>query len=292
MRSGAERCYLCGGSEIALEADRVRDSDSIQVLVCRACGLVFLSTATHIGPDFYASSLMHSGTVDLDVWRCETADDDDRRFRFSESLLRGRKLLDFGCGNGAFLLKAQSIAETAAGIDLEPVAEADLRRRGIAFGPDLSSIEGSFDIVTMFHVLEHLHDPRETLRAVAKRLAPGGQVIVEVPNADDALLKLYDSHAFRAFTFWSCHLFLFNQSTLRALFDQAGACTREIRHIQRYPLSNHLYWLSHGKPGGHRAWDCLNSPSLSAAYEAQLATLGLTDTLVATITFQNGSPRA
>lgn len=55
-----------------------------------------------------------------------------------------------------------------------------------------------------------------------------------------------------------------------------------IKHIQRYPLSNHLYWLSQGKPGGHVKWgEFLDSKTLSNAYEAQLASLGATDTLIA-----------
>lgn len=55
-----------------------------------------------------------------------------------------------------------------------------------------------------------------------------------------------------------------------------------IKHIQRYPLSNHLYWLSKGKPAGHVKWgNFLDSEELSKAYENQLASLQATDTIIA-----------
>lgn len=267
----------------------MRDSTDIQVLECLSCGLVFLSTADHIGPDFYESSSMHEGPLSLDVWRRETALDDERRFRFCEQSLTGRRLLDFGCGNGAFLLRASEVTQKATGLDLETRAEADLRRNNVAFASALSALEGPFDVITMFHVLEHLHDPRATLRELAARLAPDGEIIIEVPNAHDALLKLYEIEAFKAFTYWSCHLFLFTAATLRRLFDEVGATTRHIRHVQRYPLSNHLYWLRHGKPGGHKKWAFFDSPTLVRSYEARLADLGLTDTLMASISFSPAS---
>ena len=51
-------------------------------------------------------------------------------------------------------------------------------------------------------------------------LSDNGQIIVEVPNADDALLTLYECEPFSHFTYWSCHLFLYTAKTLQMLFDQ------------------------------------------------------------------------
>ncbi len=51
--------------------------------------------------------------------------------------------------------------------------------------------------------------------------------------------------------------------------------------VQRYPLSNHLHWLAHGKPGGHKTWGFLDSAELDAAYAATLARVGACDTLIA-----------
>jgi hypothetical protein len=102
-----------------------------------------------------------------------------------------------------------------------------------------------------------------------------------VPSSDDALLTLYECQAFQNFTYWSQHLFLFNAATLNTLAYQAGLRVTAIKHFQRYPLSNHLYWLSKAKSGGHQYWAFLDSPELATAYANTLASIGKTDTLIA-----------
>ena len=144
-------------------------------------------------------------------------------------------------------------------------------------------IEGGYDVITLFHVLEHLPDPKSTLIELSKMLADRGQIIIEVPNADDALLTLYNNEAFSHFTYWSCHLYLFTAKTLEMLISQIGLKVNYIKQFQRYPLANHLYWLSKGKPGGHTYWHFLNSPEIHAAYEKQLAAIGKCDTIIASL---------
>ncbi len=140
-----------------------------------------------------------------------------------------------------------------------------------------------FDVITAFHVVEQLPDPRATLTHLAALLEKGGELIVEVPNSDDALLTLFECRPFARFTYWSQHLFLFNQRTLSDLARQAILKLRWLKQVQRYPLSNHLHWLSRGRPGGHNEWSFIDSPMLNDAYSAQLAALGRCDTLLAGI---------
>jgi 2-polyprenyl-3-methyl-5-hydroxy-6-metoxy-1,4-benzoquinol methylase len=140
---------------------------------------------------------------------------------------------------------------------------------------------GVFDVITAFHVLEHVPDPRAMLRGLVSKLAPGGRVVIEVPNSDDALLTLYESEAFRHFTYWSQHLFLFNPETLRRTVAGSGLRVTAIHQVQRYPLANHLHWLSRKKPGGHAAWSFLDVPALNAAYASALGVIGRCDTIVA-----------
>jgi hypothetical protein len=112
-------------------------------------------------------------------------------------------------------------------------------------------------------------------------MANKGQMIIEVPSSEDALLTLFDCAAFQQFTYWSQHLFLFNTKTLQQLARQAGLKVTAIQQYQRYPLSNHMYWLSQGKPGGHQEWSFLDSPILAESYANRLAAIGKCDTLVA-----------
>ena len=135
----------------------------------------------------------------------------------------------------------------------------------------------------MFHVLEHLKDPIEYLINLKSLLAENGVIVIEVPNANDALLSLYGCEKFSDFTYWESHLFLFDNTTLTTLVKRAGLKIRFLEQIQRYPLSNTMYWLSKGKPGGHREWAMLSNSTLDREYENTLARLGIADTIVAIV---------
>jgi 2-polyprenyl-3-methyl-5-hydroxy-6-metoxy-1,4-benzoquinol methylase len=274
-------CYLCGGNSFSKRPGRVRDRRELDVLQCRSCGLVFLSSFDHITPDFYENSGMDGGGVNPDDWLRATARDDERRFRTLERGITNKTLLDFGCGNGGFLARAGRVAALAMGIEPDLSLGPHFHQKKLTVYPDPDEIDQTFDIITLFHVLEHLPDPVNILRRLAGMLRPEGSIIIEVPNADDALLTLYECDAFSRFTYWSCHLFLFNQRTLALLAQKAGLKTDYIKQVQRYPLSNHLYWLAKGKPGGDIRWSFLDSRELHDAYERQLGLINRCDTLLA-----------
>ena len=284
-----KKCYLCGGTKFNKRSGSVRDKPELKVFECASCGLVFLSSFDHIRDGFYESSEMHGEEMpDVQAWLKETAWDDERRFQYLKSVLPNRKLLDFGCGAGGFLLKAREVAATAHGVEPETRLSSHFQSHGLTVFQNISDIStdipgGGYDIIAMFHVLEHIPDPKSILSQLSEMLADGGQIIVEVPNADDALLTLYNNGPFSNFTYWSCHLFLYTAKTLGMLFGQMNLKVNYIKQIQRYPLSNHLHWLANGKPGGHQKWHFLNSPELHAAYEKQLAAIGKCDTIIASI---------
>ncbi len=223
---------------------------------------------------------MHGGEApSIDSWLRETEKDDQRRLEMLKPALVNRKLLDFGSGAAGFLCKARALAAEVAGIEVER------RVRGywgdsIALHGSLEEV-GEYDLITAFHVIEHLPDPRATLQSLAMHLAERGRLVIEVPSSEDALLTLYDNDAFQRFTYWSQHLFLFNPETLRQLASQAGLRVLSIQQFQRYPISNHMHWLSQGRPGGHQNWSFLDTPALTEAYAAALAAIGRCDTLIA-----------
>lgn len=280
-RRRPRRCYLCGGTRFAKRPGKVRDSDSLEVLECGGCGLVFLSSFDHIREGFYEESGMLLEGWDLKQWREESARDDERRFRSLRARLRGKRILDFGAGNAGFLLRAATVAKEAAGIELERKYHSVFRKEGLTIFPSEADVDGTYDVVTAFHVLEHLPDPKAMLSKLGARLARRGRLVVEVPSADDALLTFYECKPFTEFTYWSCHLFLFTPSTLKAVGEQAGLKVDSLEQVQRFPLSNHLYWLANGKPGGQKLWARLDAGGAAEAYERRLAELGRCDTLTA-----------
>ena len=81
-------------------------------------------------------------------------------------------------------------------------------------------------------------------------------------------------------SYWSQHLFLYNSLNLKKIAELAGFQEIVVKHIQRYPLSNNLYWLSQGKPAGHNNYLFPNQVSLNSAYESALASIVKTDILL------------
>lgn len=282
------RCYLCQSAAFRRVPGEVRDRPELGVLECASCGLVFLESFDHIHDSYYEASGMHpeGDAPPVEQWLRESAADDRRRCEFLREAAAGRDLLDFGAGAGGF---ARLIRDYAANV---AVVEPELRLANhyAALGiPRYEGVEAlpadrRFDLITLFHVLEHLPDPGQVLQNLAARLKPGGRIIIEVPSADDALLKLYNCEPFSKFTYWSCHLYLFTNATLARLATKSGLKVNFIKQIQRYGVANHMHWLARGRPGGHHVWTFLESPELHAAYEKQLAALGLCDTILAEIT--------
>lgn len=281
MLKANDACYLCHNSDFTFRKGSVRDNPELKIMECPNCGLVMLNSFDHIREMHYEDSGMHGSVgISMDHWLRETERDDQRRFDMLRDAMTNRKILDFGCGASGFLRKASFAAAEAIGVEPERRVreywKGELQLHG-----SLDDVGGDFDLITMFHVLEHLADPRAMLLKLAGLLKPAGRMVIEVPSSEDALLTIFDNVPFQNFTYWSQHLFLFNMETMRQLATQAGLKVVAIQQFQRYPLSNHLYWLTNGQPGGHQRWSFLDNPALEEAYAASLASIGKCDTLIA-----------
>lgn len=147
-----------------------------------------------------------------------------RFLRLSERTDEKRCLLDVGCGAGRFLTDAREAGWEVTGVDFDPVAVDNARKRGLDV--HLGGLEqfahehDIFDAITMSHVIEHMHDPREAVARVFELLKPGGAAYIETPNLDSLGHELYQSN-------WRGlepprHLVLFNASNLQRTFAEAG----------------------------------------------------------------------
>ena len=274
-------CYLCSSNSISKVDGTVRDAPNISVLSCDSCGLVFLDSFDHIDKNFYEDSKMRSSEESISKWRKETLLDDTRRLKFLKNQINKKKVLDYGAGNGQFLKLAKRHTKSVTAIELDKESKSWLKKDKIDYFSSFDEIKSKikFDVITAFHVIEHLKDPIELLKTAAGFLEDNGKIFLEVPNADDSLLSLYKCKGFSSFTYWSCHLMTFNESTIRRVVENSGLKCADIKQVQRYPLSNHLYWLSNGLPGGHQKWSFFNDKKLDKEYKKRLSALKKCDTL-------------
>jgi 2-polyprenyl-3-methyl-5-hydroxy-6-metoxy-1,4-benzoquinol methylase len=268
---------------ISLYHPCVRDRSDIQVLKCQKSSVIFLSDCSHITDSYYLNQ-------NLAYWSAETRsqailktiEDDTRRARQFGALVRDKRWLDFGTGAGGILdILASEASETFA-VEPQHDARVFLSSLGYKVFESCESLENDyFDIITLFHVYEHLTNPIQILEKLKEKLKPGGTVIIEVPHACDFLIDFLDLDSFKEFTFWSEHLILHTRESLSLFLNAAGLTNVAIQSFQRYPLANHLYWLSRNRPGGHKHWHYLNNRELDSAYCSLLAQLNKTDTLIA-----------
>lgn len=100
--------------------------------------------------------------------------------------LEGKRILDIGCGVGAFVRRLREFSPRVAGIDVdaERVTEGgrELPDLALAVGERMPFRDGAFDVVLLHEVLEHVTDDRETMREAHRVLAPGGRAVIFCPN--------------------------------------------------------------------------------------------------------------
>lgn len=263
---------------------RVRDHNDISALRCSRSGAIVLSRSDHITSDYYSNhvGLSYWGGEDRASLLKKTHEDDRRRAGLLRPILPGKRWLDIGTGLGGVLEIAGSLAKDVVAIEPQEACRSHLMQSGHRVLAKIEEADdASFDVISIFHVFEHLTDPIEFLSVVKRKLVDGGLLLVEVPHGGDALLTLYQSEAFRNFTLWSEHLILHTRITLGAFLSAGGFDVLTIEGVQRYPLANHLHWLAMNQPNGHMAWSFMNDQGLDAAYAAALAKQDRTDTLLA-----------
>lgn len=148
----------------------------------------------------------------------------DVSFRYLPRPRTGQRLLDVGCGNGAFLLRAQSAGWDVMGLDFDPKAIEAAKQAGldVCLGgmSALAQEKEQFDIVTLSHVIEHVHDPNRMLRDCFRLIKPGGYLWIETPNLNAEGHRLFGEN-------WRGlepprHLVLFTRTSLCAALHEAG----------------------------------------------------------------------
>ena len=275
---------ICKESSIENYYSQVRDRKDVSVLKCKNSGVIILSRTDHIDKSYYEEKKDET-YISLDERKYAVnigLEDKIRRKSLFQNIIANKKWLDIGTGAGGILDELSNLARMTAAIEPQKNTKKHLIKLGYDVYSSIDEVDiNDFDVVTLFHVFEHFKEPLDELRLIFNKIVSGGKIIIEVPHANDFLLSFLDLEAFKKFTFWSEHLILHTRLSLIRFLEEVGFKEIVIESCQRYPLANHLYWLSKNQPGGHLKWSFLRTIELDSAYSQMLAKLNKSDTLIA-----------
>jgi 2-polyprenyl-3-methyl-5-hydroxy-6-metoxy-1,4-benzoquinol methylase len=166
---------------------------------------------------------------------------------------QNQKILEIGSGYGWFVEKMRNEGYIIDGVEVGGQrAQLAYQRSGIKLinhdfmRESLETMSGSYDVICMFHVLEHIRNPVTFLNNVKMCLKPAGIIIIEVPNYFDCIKQL--SPAYNNAVYFRAHLSYFTPAVLTALLEKTGFSDITIKGVQRYSIENAIRWIRTGKP--------------------------------------------
>jgi 2-polyprenyl-3-methyl-5-hydroxy-6-metoxy-1,4-benzoquinol methylase len=230
--TGSRACPLCQDRKALKLSDKSRSGATLHTVLCIGCGLVRSDPLPHDPVSFYsehyrleykgtyrpkAKHVVRAGLVAL-----------DRRQKLAHLLNPGLRLLDIGSGGGEFAYLMQRSGLTVVGVEPNVgYAEYSAQTYGLTilkgFVQHQSLEADAFDLVTMWHVLEHTEDPPGILRFVCRALKPGGAIVIEVPN-------IFATCQSPRSTFHEAHLYNFSEQTLCLAAEMAGLSVESISY--------------------------------------------------------------
>jgi SAM-dependent methyltransferase len=229
-------CPICGAQEFrdAITAvDHTVSNESFTLVDCSSCGGRFTSPRpdqASIGAYYRSESyISHSNTADSLQ---------DRLYQATRKWALGRKhrvlsvhrssgrVLDIGCGTGEFLGYLKSRGYLVQGVEPDLGArEQAIANHALEVVPTLDAVPSSeqFNVVTMWHVLEHVPDPRKTLKKIYSVMADRGFLVIAVPDRESWDAEHYGPE-------WAAydvprHLYHFRRSDVHRLLLEHGFVT-------------------------------------------------------------------
>ena len=236
-----DRCQLCGGAD-----RRVRFHDGpCRVVECAGCGLVYVT------PRLQGEALR--AVYDEGYWKSSNPKQRGYADYASESALYLKtfgkrmalvrrhlppkaRILDVGCAAGYFLRVAQREGHDVHGVEMSAAIAGEAQkalggeRVHVGTLDEAIAVKGhapaSFDLVTLWDVIEHVPDPQSLLRTIRGLIKPGGTLLLETQNVDSRWARLLGRrwHHFKH----DEHLYHFKPATIRRLLADCGFETLEL----------------------------------------------------------------
>ncbi len=146
-------------------------------------------------------------------------------------------LLDLGAGTGSFAKYCKDQGWVVKGVEPDEQARVKASDKGVDLVESYQQLKSKFDVITMWHVLEHVYDLNEQLRWIQQHLSDNGKLILAVPN-----FECYDAHYYKSF--WAAydvprHLSHFSVKAIDKIMNGHG-----LTLIAKHPLVFDSYYVS------------------------------------------------
>lgn len=239
-------CPICQGNSFnsfLTVKDHTVSQQNFHLVGCTTCGFLFTNprpTRDEIH-NFYKSEkyISHtggSGSLMDRLYRLARVYTLKWKQKLITAYAEEKTLLDYGCGTGSFLAHMKTNAWNVTGV--EPSAEARTKASENAVVHEhIESVNGTYSIITLWHVLEHIHDLNKILTELAQRLQASGTIFIAVPNyqSEDAIHYKTNWAAYDV----PRHLWHFNKQTMTKALANAGFNLQKI-----VPMKLDAYYVS------------------------------------------------
>lgn len=231
-------CPICSGTTLQ-HAMQIKDHsvshETFQVQRCSNCSFLFTNPRpglSEIGPYYQSDEYISHTNSNKGLFNTMYQWARKRAIRSKLNLLNHvaegpKTLLDYGCGTGEFLAAAVQSGWVGAGLEPDAGAREQARQNhqlNVEDPVELNRLpDGQFGAITLWHVLEHVHDLQQTVSQLKRCLAGNGVLIIAVPNAEADEAQHYSEY-------WAAydvprHLYHFTQDSMIRLMQQHGlAC--------------------------------------------------------------------
>lgn len=242
-------CKICGSNDVFLKyslQDYFFTKENFEILECNTCGFCITSGIENINelgkyyntPKYLSHDKSKRDIISL-VYNAVKTYSISRKFLLINKETKGKKILEIGCGTGDLLSLFNKKNWNTFGVEPNENARKYAQETlGLNIVDSLNQVnESDFDVIMLWHVLEHIEDLNNTIEAIKSKLSTNGKLIIALPNPQSYDAKYYKKY----WAGWDVprHLYHFKQENIKTLLDKFS-----IRIYKTVPLVFDSFFIS------------------------------------------------